>query len=404
MIVWLLQVWMSIWSENRRMTKTPIRKYWSKLPLVIGVLASVAMHAMFLVPLLVISMTAKPAELRPRTGRFEPEHFETPPQEKKPMLGLDEADESPSTFTWIGYDEYQEHIAALAEVDQAAFTTNPTGDQAMPPNEAAPQVPPTEQADQTPPAEQQAQSDPPITEAQPTDVPASSAGPTDATTDAPAPTSPQLIPLQSLLSMPELALEMSQQEGPPTPTKGQDQKDPTGEDGTRAGKSLPTQENPAASPKKNDKGQPTKPNESKPAQQPSEAEAPTKPQQAGDPADQADMESDPTSVIDAPPENWKAGKPLAAHGLELKPRRPNFTTLQSLTTAPGNPLVEIRFGSDGKPKEARIVSSSGDRASDSSILSSLYRWRASGKRLKTLKGKETIDIRIRILLTRPRRR
>ena len=116
------------------------------------------------------------------------------------------------------------------------------------------------------------------------------------------------------------------------------------------------------------------------------------------PGDQSDKESDPTSVIDAKPENWKLGKPLAASGLELKPRRPVFTTLQTLTSAPKNPLCRLHFDSDGIPKQIEILESSGNHEVDSVITSSLYRWRAKGKSLATLKKDETRKVTIRIVL------
>ncbi|MHC4990614.1 MAG: energy transducer TonB [Planctomycetota bacterium] len=96
----------------------------------------------------------------------------------------------------------------------------------------------------------------------------------------------------------------------------------------------------------------------------------------------------------------KAGKPLAAQGLELMPRRPQFTRVVMLTASPANPLCEIRFQRNGRPLSAQILEGSGDPRVDEAILSSLYRWRAKGKELLTLKARETKDIRIRIVLSR----
>ena len=63
-----------------------------------------------------------------------------------------------------------------------------------------------------------------------------------------------------------------------------------------------------------------------------------------------------------------------------------------------HPLVEILFMGNGKPKSARVIQSSGDQELDGYINDSLYRWRASGKRLKELKGEETVTIRLKLLL------
>src|SRR5690606_25572623 len=49
---------------------------------------------------------------------------------KQPDLGLDAL--NPSSLTWVGYEQYEEHIAALAEFEQAAFTEHP-GDGDMDP-------------------------------------------------------------------------------------------------------------------------------------------------------------------------------------------------------------------------------------------------------------------------------
>ena len=127
--------------------------------------------------------------------------------------------------------------------------------------------------------------------------------------------------------------------------------------------------------------------------------APTEPE----PGDAAEKEADATSVVDIALDEIRPGKPLARRGLELMPRRPRFTALLKQTAAPDNPLVLIKFDADGKPHAAAIVVSSGDSRVDHAILSSLYRWRAKGKPLSALTGDETVEIRIRLILSRHRR-
>ena len=94
------------------------------------------------------------------------------------------------------------------------------------------------------------------------------------------------------------------------------------------------------------------------------------------------------------------GKPLARPGLTIKPRRPSFALLTLMTASPGNPLCEIQVGADGVPVAAKVIHSSGDSRVDNAILASLYRWRAEGDSLKQLPRGETVDVRIRIVLTR----
>jgi hypothetical protein len=324
--------------------------------LLLGLLVSLVLHAAVLVPALVGVMTGKTASPGRLLARFEPEDFFEPPeeQEQEVQLGIDESTES--TMTWIGYDEYEEHLAALAETEQAAFTDSTAGST---PSEAASSPAPA--AEPQPPDSAQAES------GETTDPLAEFEAWLEATQTGPGPpvgepTDPaaQTQALEDLLE----SLERMLSEAP----------DP-----------QPRQE--TAPP------QPPKPEQ--PAQ-PSEADAqPTPP---GEPADPSDQESDATSTRDVELDNIKLGKPFASHGLRIKPRRPEFTTLTLLTAAPNNPLAELRFRRDGKPQRVRILQSSGDARIDEGILNSLYRWRASGKRLQELKKGETIPVRIRIVL------
>ena len=96
--------------------------------LLLGLVVSLLLHAAVLVPALVGVMTAETAGPGGLNARFEPEDFFTPPEEPPDdsvKLGIDESTES--SMTWIGYDEYEEHLAALAETEQAAFTDSTMG-------------------------------------------------------------------------------------------------------------------------------------------------------------------------------------------------------------------------------------------------------------------------------------
>ncbi len=287
----------------------------SRLPLLIGLSASLLVHQAVLLPSLVVVMTAegKPHALR---ARLDPEDFRKTALEPEETLDLGLDVDSAATMTWIGYEEYQAHLAALADVEQAAFTLDPTP-----------------------------------------------AGPTQETAAAKAAEAPQ----------PQEVVKPGETEPPkkvePQPTK------------------PPAKGAPKVDPKAN-----------KAQQKETTSTSKTDPDaREGDPSDR---ESDATSTIDVPLANIQIGKPLAARGLELKPARPRFTTLIQLTVAPGNPLCEMRFRRDGVPALARIVESSGDSRVDAIIRSSLYRWRASGKPLQALSGKQTIKVQIRILLRR----
>jgi hypothetical protein len=326
--------------------------------LFLGLLVSLLLHAAVLVPALVGVMTGETASPGRLTARFEPEDFLPPPEEPPPddsvKLGIDESTES--TMTWIGYDEYEEHLAALAETDQAAFTDSALGGT---PSEPA--------SSPSPAAEPQ---------------------PPDNAQDESGETSDPMAELEAWLEASQVG---------PGPVVGEPT-DPTAE--TQALEdlldSLERMLSEAPDPQPRQEATPPQPPKPEQPAQPSEADAqPTPP---GEPADPSDQESDATSTKDVELDDIKLGKPFAAHGLRIKPRRPEFTTLTMLTSAPHDPLAELRFRRDGKPQRVRILKTSGDARIDEGILNSLYRWRASGKRLQELKKGETIPVRIKIVL------
>ena len=101
----------------------------SIIPLVFGFVASVLAHLAVIVPSLVAIMTASGWRSVRLEAAFDPEDFKTPEQElvqdEEVRLGIDAR--TPSSFTWIGFEEYQEHLAVLAEVEQAANSPMPPG-------------------------------------------------------------------------------------------------------------------------------------------------------------------------------------------------------------------------------------------------------------------------------------
>lgn len=80
--------------------------------------------------------------LQERRERERENRAEEP--EEKVRLGIDES--SAETMNWIGYDEYQQHLAELAEVEQAAFRleaasgSRGTASPLLPPTPPAPTV------------------------------------------------------------------------------------------------------------------------------------------------------------------------------------------------------------------------------------------------------------------------
>jgi len=344
-----------------------VSRHDSNLPLAFGLALSLILHAAVIVPVLMMAFASSGPAGRMQAGRFDPEDFRAPeeeaeaPEPPEVQLGIDAP--TPSTLTWVGYEEYQEHLAALAEFEQAAFTDDPRKG-APPPEGALAQTPePQEPAEERPEDE---------------------AGPAAPPAEAAALSEENIIAIANWLD--GLAASAGPEPEEPTETEREPETiDPLARWLQRI-EALARQK----------QTEPQEPAE----QQPAEAEVP---QRAAEPAlaeagDEADKESDAASTIDVPLDEIRLGKPIARPGLEVMPRRPNFTTLTLLTASPGNPLVEIRFGADGRPVKASVVESSGDSRVDHAIEASLYRWRASGKALSDLKGDQTMDVRIRIVL------
>lgn len=122
---------------------------------------------------------------------------------------------------------------------------------------------------------------------------------------------------------------------------------------------------------------------------------------APDPVGQGDLsdrESDPTSIQSVPPNQWRNGRPIASQGLEIKTRKPRFTTLTMVTARPRNPVVAIAFDSDGKATGMTFLRSSGHEDIDGPIRDAVLGWRASGKPLSKLKQGDTLTIKLRLVL------
>lgn len=113
-------------------------------------------------------------------------------------------------------------------------------------------------------------------------------------------------------------------------------------------------------------------------------------------ANPSDRDADATSIVKISPENWKAGKPAAAKGIVLRPRRPSFTANQLVTNAPGNMVAVLYIDKRGKPIDVVILMGTGSGSIDRSVEASLYRWRASGTRVDALENDETVNITINI--------
>lgn len=118
------------------------------LPLPLCVIGSIAIHATIVLPLLGAALTADGLRLAPKSTERQPptEAAKTRATEDDPArsaneplpefprvteaeritLGIDDGSDQP-LVTWIGYDEYEKHLARLSEVEQAAMRMTAEG-------------------------------------------------------------------------------------------------------------------------------------------------------------------------------------------------------------------------------------------------------------------------------------
>jgi hypothetical protein len=405
--------------------------------------ASILLHAAMLGPAAVQTLSAP----RENAATEDPaESVAQPPLADELTLGLDQP---PNTsVTWIGYDTYQEHLARLSETEQAAFKTEEDAGAAQPPmaSEPAPAGEP-EAADEAaeavaiePPTPTAPMQEPPP-EVQPSEQPTpAEAAPPNPLEVSPQPPSPAPLepaesdPMEPAISEPPPELEdPSLTPGPPElPPVDADRppvdpvpdaleaipvppSDPNAvaEFLNRVLEAIMASENtqeqlprdpqppPASTPG------PTQPSESEPREaQVPPGSTPSPPssspgapsQQPPAPGETSDRESDPTSIVNVPPENWKLGKPLAAQGLDIRTRRPRFDELTRITASPRNPVARVTFDHKGVAVKVALLVSSGDHRVDEPVINALYAWKAKGDKIDRLKEKQTVAIEIRIIL------
>ena len=114
----------------------------------------------------------------------------------------------------------------------------------------------------------------------------------------------------------------------------------------------------------------------------------------------SDLESPATSITNVDPRLWKNGRLVAAQGIQLKPRQPQFTTLQMVSMLPNcmPPVVSLTFDGSGKCVDVFFNRGSGDAEIDDVIRNSLFFWRAAGKRIDALKEGEKVRVTLQLLL------
>jgi hypothetical protein len=122
------------------------------------------------------------------------------------------------------------------------------------------------------------------------------------------------------------------------------------------------------------------------------------------PGEVAGKESSPFTVKETL-EYRKNGKPLAPEGIEVTTFDPEISVLSSMTGTLRNPVIEMRFGPDGKVKSASFSNgqNSGRADWDQPILHAMHRWTIGGKKFRDLieanPGREVV-MTVRMILTK----
>ena len=331
---------------------------------------SIAFHFFILIPLVLLILS-------PQTSAHEvADDLTEVPDHQKPPPPLGGEEGSPSSLVWIGYDTYQEHLAELADVEQAAFTPSPMGTPNAQPNTVDPSTPGQEDTGE----------DQQTTSAVQEPVTATVKGDPDTQND---PEKAQKS--EGLIQAP--ISEQGAQKIPMTPILGP---------GPLILMPLPEATNAAAS----ETQEPTPTQEPKKPETaaPGQAETPTS--KEAEPGTPADRESDATSTIKVPIDKWKLGRPLQAEGYEILTTKPQLTPLQQVSGTLGMrqfPMVEIVFLSTGRPDDVRIVQSSGNSRADEILRQSVFKWRAQGKAIEERAKDDPLIVRIQITFTRRRR-
>lgn len=92
------------------------------------------------------------------------------------------------------------------------------------------------------------------------------------------------------------------------------------------------------------------------------------------------------------PDRVVLGRVLVSDGVEVKTAIPHYNISTLYTASPRNPIANIIFDNTGQVLHAELSRSSGFMDVDGPILSSLYKWRASGEKIRKLKDKDTFII------------
>jgi hypothetical protein len=342
--------------------------------------------------------SAEPAQAEPpkiEIVKVEPEPPEPLSLDEIP-LGIDESDAPKDTKAFLGDRTPTEHQAPRSEVEQPALTTTPTGTSG--PAVPAPAAAPSEGEKASPSelvANAEAAKEPEIpTLPAPTDPPTIETPPVE---DVPT---TQGEPGPSVEPVPALEGNLVGNNRPLAEALPEDVFGPLvfvmpgggifimprAEVVGREGGATPVPEVPPISPTSPPAAQPASGGVGNPR-----------------PGEVAGKESTPFTIKDTL--EYKPGRTLAPEGIEVTTFDPEISVLSSMTGTLRNPVIEMRFGPDGKVKSATFKNgqSSGRADWDQPILHAMHRWTIGGRRFRGMieanPGREVV-MSVRMILTR----
>jgi len=300
-------------------------------------------------------------------------------------LGRDEPS-PPLAMAWISHEAFEQLQARQSRVEQPALQTQ------MDPVPEAPVVPdpapPAVEAKET--AEREAEvitERPPEDATEPTPVLEAEPTPQVAT---PAPDAQVAAAARGGRPSPQVAARAGEQPLPidrpdavRMPPREGSLDQPAGE--APRGREKPSEgENPDPSPT----DEPTETEGPQPARDPAPTPptvATRAPREGGEPtsAARSDREAPPVQLTRDVLE-VKAGKVITVEGIEIKTAVPNFSPVARQSASPRTPKARVLFDQDGVVIDVTLLRSSGSDNVDGPIISSLYRWKASGDKLKEL--------------------
>jgi len=348
-------------------------------PFTIGVTLSLLLHA----GAAVWFVSAGAAQGNP-DAMSDQELFHPPQMD---IIELGEPESDATSITWIGYTEYEEHLAQKAETEQALSTL------------ATSSSAPTREPGLDAPASSQ-----PVPAAQPVAIPVAQLMPAE---DQSAPPAGSTVPV--LTNVPETR-EFAEQDIAVAFAEEFDLQEQIGPLPSEIHESneVPDDELAPAEPEDAAEApaeqQPAEPTDGADAEipemlMPALAPSPDANKTAGtgggnegnsDPgvsklepsAVPSDREAMATAIKHS--ELYKPGKPLASSGLRIRTVRPDLSHYNTLFAAYTDPVARIFFARDGHVIDVVFLRDTGHADVDRNTLDALYQWRAEGELLGTL--------------------